>query len=84
MFVIQAVGSRRHGRADGRAVLDQADANALQILHEPIVIERHRTNDIGPAGKGDDADAIVRPAFDKLARDFANGVEPRRLIEADR
>ena len=50
----------------------------LEIFQQPIVIQRHRAHDIGPAGKRDDADAIVRPAFDEFARHLADGVDPGR------
>ena len=84
MFVVQPIRRRRHGRSDGGAVFDQADPHALEILQEPIVIQRHRADDVGPAGERDDADAIVRPAFDELSRDFADGIDSRRLFPADR
>ena len=60
---VQPVRRRRHRRTDRRPVLDQADPHPLEILQEPIMIEGQRTNDIGPAGKGDDPDPIVRPGF---------------------
>ena len=48
------------------------------------MIEGQRTNNIGPAGEGDDSDPIVRPAFDELSCYLANRIDPRRGIAADR
>ena len=47
------------------------------------MIKRHRAHDIRTTGKRNDADTIVRPALDKLARDFANRIYARRFLAAD-
>ena len=83
MFVVQPIRRRGHGRANRGAIFHQPNSNALQILHKPVMIQRHRADDIGPAGKSNEADAIVRPTFDELAGYFANGVKARRAIAAD-
>ena len=83
-LVRQTIRRRRHGRADRGSVFDQADPHSLEILQKPIVIERQRTHHIRPPGEGDDPDAVVRPGFDELSRHFADGVNPRRRIAADR
>ena len=60
------------------------DADAFEILQKPIVIERHRADDVRVPGEGDDADPVVRPALDELARHFANRIDARGLVAADR
>ncbi len=74
----------RDARTDGGAVFDHARADALEILQEPVVIERHRADDVGVSGEGDDPDPVVRPSLDELARHFANRLEARGLVAAHR
>src|SRR5581483_6089862 len=73
MLVVEATGGGGHGRADGRPVFHQADAQAIEILQQPVVIERHGAYHVGASCKGDDADAIIGAGFDKFASDFADG-----------
>ena len=47
------------------------------------MIQRHRAHHIRATGKRNNADAVVRPALDKLARDFANRIYARRFLAAD-
>ena len=58
--------------------------HSLEILQEPVVIERHRADDVRPSGKGDDADPVVRPALDEFARHLADRVDAGGLVAADR
>ena len=62
----QAVDAGCDRRTDGRAVVDGSDADALEVLLQPIVIERDRTDQEGHTGERNEADAIVGPLFDEL------------------
>ena len=46
-----------------------AGLDAVEILLKPIVIERQRADEVGRAGKRDDANAVVGPGFDELRDD---------------
>src|SRR5262249_3135316 len=81
--IVEAICSRCHSRANSGAVFDKADPYSIKILQEPVVIQRHRTNDIWTTGECDNADAIVWPSFYKLACDFANRIYARRFLSAD-
>ena len=62
-------------RTDGGAVLDRADLHALQVLLEPIVVERQRADEIRRAGKFHEADAVVGPVIDELRDDRFDDVD---------
>ena len=70
----QAVDARGDGRADGRAVLNPGGLDAVEILLQPVVIERERADQVGRAGERDDADAVVGPVFDELRDDGLHDV----------
>ena len=48
------------------------------------MIQRHRAHDIRTTGECNNADAIIRPSFDKFTCDFADRVHPGRFLSADR
>ena len=63
----QAVDAGGDGRADGGAVfVADSRADALEILLQPVMVERERADQIGGAGKGDEADAVVGPFLDEF------------------
>ena len=52
-----------------------ADLDALEILLEPVVIERERADEIRRAGERDQADAVVGPRVDELGDDRFDDVD---------
>ena len=75
-LIAQAIDARGERGADGGAVFHGADLHAIEILLEPVVIERERADEIRRAGKTDEADAVVRPRVDELRDDGFHDVEP--------
>ena len=48
------------------------------------MIQRHRAHDIRTTGECNNADAVVRPSFNKFACDFADRIYPGRFLSTDR
>ena len=75
-LLAQAVDARGQRRADGGAVFHGADLHAVEVLLEPVVIERERADEIRRAGETDEADAVVGPRVDELRDDGFHDIEP--------
>ena len=75
-LIAQPIDAQRDGRPDGGAVLDRADLHALEILLEPVVIERERADEIRRAGETNEADAVIGPLVDELRDDGFHDIDP--------
>src|SRR3954454_7543486 len=83
MLVVQPIAARSHCRSNGGAAFNEPDANTLEILQQPVVVERHRADDVGRCPERNDADPVVRPAFNEISRYFPDSVEACDTITAD-
>src|SRR5438445_13454097 len=83
MFIVQPIAGCGHGRTNGSISFDQSDAHPLELLQQPIVIERHRTDDVGLSTQSDDTNPVSRAAGNEFAADFSHCMETRRLSAAE-
>ena len=82
-LVLEAVGRGSQRRANGRAVLDKTDFRPLEILQEPIVVQRERADQIRAPGKGHDTDAVIRSLLDEFLCHAFHRLEPVGPLHAD-
>ena len=74
--VLQSLGRHRDGVADGRAeFLQAADVQALEMLDQPVVIQRERAGQIRHGGKHHQPDAIARAFVDEILEHVARDAE---------
>ena len=60
---LEPLGAGGGGIADGRAQFaNEADVQAVEVLDEPVVIERERAGQVGHGGENDQPDAVARRA----------------------
>ena len=52
--------------ADGGSIVDRGDGQVREVLLQPVVIQRERTDQRGHPGEGDETDAIVGPLLDEF------------------
>src|SRR5882757_2507548 len=83
MFIVQPIAGSGHSRTNGSVSLNQSDAHPIEILQQPVVIERHRADDVRLSTKSDDTNPVVGPSGNEFARDFSYRVETSRLFAAD-
>ena len=79
-LVAQPVGADGEGRADGGGVAGQADLEAVDVLQQPVVVERERAHQVGLAGEDDHADAVVGPGLDELADRLAHDLDAAEFL----
>ena len=82
-LVAQAIQAGGNRRADRRAVINTADLHAVEILQQPIVIERQRADEIRRMRELDHADAIVRTRLDELPDDGFHDVDAAHRLAVD-
>ena len=80
LLFVELGGGGGDGGADGGAVLDQADADAVDAFQDPIVLHGGHAHRIRAAGEGNRADAVVRAAFDEFLANGAGGGEAVNLL----
>src|SRR6266576_329897 len=83
MFIVEPIAGSGHSRTNRSVSFNQSDAHPIEILQQPVVIERHRTDDVGLSTKSDDTNSVVWSSGNEFARDFSYRVEASRLFAAD-